>query len=137
MSNERDELAQIIMSPESFDGGPVSCGPNSVYAARIADAILAAGYRKPKVVTSVEELDALNWKSVILCKDPMTRAYVTPGHPVQSGAGYDCNCGQCLSVRAVLAERERELLGIKGPCSNAQCRLHYAHSGPCDCEVAS
>lgn len=42
--SERDELAQIIMSPESFDGGPVSCGPNSVYAARIAEAIRAAGY---------------------------------------------------------------------------------------------
>lgn len=44
--SERDELAAIIMSPESFDGGPVSCGPNDIYAARIADAILAAGYSK-------------------------------------------------------------------------------------------
>ena len=26
-------------------------------------------------------------------------AYVTPGHPVKAGAGYDCNCGQCLSAR--------------------------------------
>jgi hypothetical protein len=32
----------------------------------------------------------------------------------------------------VLADRERELLEIKGPCSNSGCRLHYAHSGPCD-----
>lgn len=46
MSAERDELAEIIKSPETFDGGPVSCGPNSIYAARTADAILAAGYRK-------------------------------------------------------------------------------------------
>jgi hypothetical protein len=46
----RDELAGIIMSPESLDGGPISCGPNSVYAARTADAILAAGYRKPTVI---------------------------------------------------------------------------------------
>jgi hypothetical protein len=30
----------------------------------------------------------------------------------------------------VLAERERELLELKGPCST--CPLHYAHSGPCD-----
>lgn len=36
------------------------------------------------------------------------------------------------SCRAVLAERERELLTLKGPCSNRDCRLHYAHSGPCD-----
>lgn len=33
------------------------------------------------------------------------------------------------ATRAVLAERERELLELKGPCST--CRLHYAHSGPC------
>jgi hypothetical protein len=41
MSAQRDELAAIIASPERVDGGPVSCGPNSVYAARTADAILA------------------------------------------------------------------------------------------------
>lgn len=28
--------------------------------------------------------------------------YVTPGHPDAAGAGYDCNCGACLSVRVVL-----------------------------------
>jgi hypothetical protein len=32
---------------------------------------------------------------------------------------------------AVLVERERELLELKGPCSNKSCRLHRAHSGPC------
>lgn len=32
----------------------------------------------------------------------------------------------------VLAERERELLTLKGPCSSKGCRLHYAHAGPCD-----
>lgn len=31
----------------------------------------------------------------------------------------------------ILAERERELLELKGPCSNAVCPLHYAHAGPC------
>lgn len=36
------------------------------------------------------------------------------------------------ATRAVLADRERELLELKGPCSSAACRLHYAHSGPCD-----
>ncbi len=34
--------------------------------------------------------------------------------------------------RIVLADREKELLDLKGPCSNGRCRLHYAHSGPCD-----
>lgn len=36
------------------------------------------------------------------------------------------------AAKAVLADREVELLAIKGPCSNGDCRLHYAHSGPCD-----
>ena len=36
------------------------------------------------------------------------------------------------SLRSVLAVREQELLDIKGPCSNTTCRLHYAHSGPCE-----
>lgn len=36
------------------------------------------------------------------------------------------------SIRFVLQERERELLEVKGRCSNKQCRLHYAHYGPCD-----
>ncbi|MCY1141357.1 hypothetical protein OWR29_25445 [Actinoplanes sp. Pm04-4] len=36
------------------------------------------------------------------------------------------------SPNLVLADRERELLEIKGPCSSKACRLHYAHSGPCD-----
>jgi hypothetical protein len=34
------------------------------------------------------------------------------------------------STRRVLGYRERELLDLKGPCST--CRLHHAHSGPCD-----
>lgn len=35
------------------------------------------------------------------------------------------------ATKFVLAERERELLMLKGHCSNASCTLHYAHSGPC------
>ncbi|WP_346536963.1 hypothetical protein [Micromonospora sp. DPT] len=36
------------------------------------------------------------------------------------------------ALRRVLAERERELLELKGPCSVDRCSLHYAHSGPCE-----
>lgn len=38
------------------------------------------------------------------------------------------------AARFVCAERERELLAIKGPCSSKSegCVLHYAHAGPCD-----
>jgi hypothetical protein len=39
------------------------------------------------------------------------------------------------ATRAVLADRERELLELKGSCSSAACPLHYAHSGPCDIEA--
>jgi hypothetical protein len=41
-------------------------------------------------------------------------------------------CHHANAAKAVLADRERELLGLKGPCSAKGCRLHYAHSGPCD-----
>lgn len=49
---------------------------------------------------------------------------------------HEC-CHHFHAAKAVLADRERELLELKGPCSGGQvgvgpCRLHYAHSGPCD-----
>ncbi len=40
--------------------------------------------------------------------------------------------GSCCSARTVLRDREAELLDLKGPCRVSACRLHYAHSGPCD-----
>ena len=30
---------------------------------------------------------------------PEPSQYVTPGHPTKAGAGYDCNCGECLHQR--------------------------------------
>ena len=36
------------------------------------------------------------------------------------------------TARFVCGVREKELLDLKGPCSNGRCRLHFAHSGPCD-----
>lgn len=39
---------------------------------------------------------------------------------------------QLRATRAVCAERERELLELKGPCRCAGCRLHRAHAGPCN-----
>ncbi len=37
-------------------------------------------------------------------------------------------------LQSMLYDREAELLELKGPCSNSYCRLHYAHSGPCNVE---
>ena len=39
--------------------------------------------------------------------------------------------GIANAILAVLTERERELLDLKGPCNNPKCRLHFAHFGPC------
>lgn len=47
----------------------------------------------------------------------------------------DVRCSDLPEVSAalsVLADRERELLELKGPCTNGRCRLHRAHSGPCN-----
>jgi hypothetical protein len=41
-------------------------------------------------------------------------------------------CHHVAATKHVLADRERELLSLKGPCSSTLCRLHFAHSGPCD-----
>jgi hypothetical protein len=45
--------------------------------------------------------------------------------------GIEAYAAKLAAAKAVLADRERELLELKGPCSGG-CRLHYAHSGPCD-----
>jgi hypothetical protein len=39
---------------------------------------------------------------------------------------------QLRVARSVLAEREYELLALKGPCCWVACSLHYAHAGPCN-----
>jgi len=36
------------------------------------------------------------------------------------------------ALRSILAERERELFELKGPCRFKACALHYAHFGPCN-----
>lgn len=45
---------------------------------------------------------------------------------------YKPNRPRVEGLFAVLRIRERELLKLKGPCSNKACRLHQAHDGPCD-----
>lgn len=81
MSSERDELAELLAKHEdcAFSASGVlvcSCGtamrPNEAQwdlanlAAHQADVLTAAGYRKPQQVTTVEELDALPVRSVVL-----------------------------------------------------------------------
>jgi hypothetical protein len=52
----RDELAELI---RGLDGPATLGGPE------VADAILAAGYRKPQTITTAEELDTLGVGTVI------------------------------------------------------------------------
>ena len=66
MSNERDELAGIIA--RAFRVHPN--GVAYVDHKGGADALLAAGYRKPRTITTAEELDALPRGAVVLSDVP-------------------------------------------------------------------
>ena len=61
MSTERDELAEII-SEHYHAANPRP----TILDGHIAEAILAAGYRKPRTVTTAAELDALPVESVVM-----------------------------------------------------------------------
>lgn len=66
MSNERDELLKAMepaLFTDAYYGDMFSHDHNR---STLADAILAAGYRKPQQVTTEEELDALPPGSVVL-----------------------------------------------------------------------
>ena len=56
---ERDDLATVIETAYDLNPGMASFE-------LLADAILVAGYRKPRQVTTVEELDALPVDSVVM-----------------------------------------------------------------------
>lgn len=55
----RDELAKLLFRHSVSDGCGDTVGEIADLCDKAADAILAAGYRKPRTVTTVEELDAL------------------------------------------------------------------------------
>ena len=61
--SEREELSDIIFY--SADWSDIRSGSDVA-----ADLILAAGYRKPRTITTVEELEALAAYAVICYHDP-------------------------------------------------------------------
>ncbi len=61
--SERDELAAVIVTAYGEDA-EVECPCEQDL--EVADAILAAGYRKPRTITTAEELDALPDDAVVL-----------------------------------------------------------------------
>lgn len=76
----RDQLAQIIYDTLNGQYGDF-CMPDDA-----ADAILAAGWRPPaRVVTTVEELDALPDRSVIVAADYTILQCVGSGQPDWDG----------------------------------------------------
>ena len=84
MSTEREELAKVIAGRRFREG---TRRPQSLLEQ--ADAILAAGYRKPQQVTTVEELDALPEGSVILGGGVVPRIKAAGGHWVGEGIDVD------------------------------------------------
>jgi sugar phosphate isomerase/epimerase len=65
--SERDELAEIIQDCGEYIPG--SHAHDYVSPDKAADAVLAAGYRKRRTITTAEELDALPNYSVLLDGD--------------------------------------------------------------------
>ena len=63
MSNARDELAEIIQDCGEYIPG--SHADDYVSPDKAADAILAAGYRKPRTITTAEELDDLTYGTAV------------------------------------------------------------------------
>lgn len=57
----RDELATVMEAAYNLNPGMGSFE-------LLAHAVLAAGYRKPRMITTTEEVDALPHKSVVLTK---------------------------------------------------------------------
>lgn len=105
MSDERDELAELIASAEYPNMNPPWAerkdrSPVKYYSRKYADVLIAAGYRKPRTITTVEELDALALDSVILDADDMTlqldyilddpsiKFWSQPGSEGRNGNGY-------------------------------------------------
>jgi hypothetical protein len=64
VSAERDDLAEVIGEALGAEAGIHDTSWHEDCA--IADNILDAGYRKPRTITTVEELDALPFGSVVL-----------------------------------------------------------------------
>jgi len=96
MSDARAELVDEIA------GRPIGSGYYSTSvgideAREIADAILAAGYSKPRTISTVEELDALPVESIVRDVDGLPKEkqnatggevfWAAPGHSKHYGTG--------------------------------------------------
>lgn len=85
-NTEREELIELLdnerWKPMAADpSDDFSCGFIEQSNPSVADSILAAGYSKPRTITTVEELDALPAGSVVLEADngPLMGIEIVPG----------------------------------------------------------
>lgn len=106
-NNERDELAEIVYDAwrheEPRDTAEIA-----------ADAILAAGYRKPRQVTTVEELDALPIRSIVAA---ITHSRNVPIVIVfQRGSNWDGGDGWCTpeAIGQIPSEKVFEFIALNG-----------------------
>lgn len=81
--SDRDELAEMLANTRYPNLIPAwndreDRSPVKYFSRKQADALIAAGYTKPRTITSVEELDALRFQAVIL--DAYDTPYVCERH---------------------------------------------------------
>ena len=84
MSNERDELATVIRA--EYIRAIDRKRPSDCFTAP-ADAIIAAGYRKPRTITTREELDELPSGSVVVLADGEPNVLHDNGWVLPNGPG--------------------------------------------------
>ncbi|MBM4592356.1 hypothetical protein [Prescottella equi] len=65
----RDELANLIAKADAQEVGAMDPQTVGTMYGHLADAVLAAGYSRPRVVETIEGLDALPTGSVVLDGD--------------------------------------------------------------------
>lgn len=87
------------------------------------------GCFKPQQVTIADEVRRAAEDTY---RETLTELRLNERGPFKGGSHHRRALHAALeAAQAVLRERERELLTLKGPCSNRSCELHHAHSGPC------
>ena len=86
--NFRQPREQSIADWEYFHAEGTSRGRVEHYEV-MADAILAAGYSKPRTITTAEELDALPVGSVVLSGGKIPRIKSEDGHWLGDGIDVD------------------------------------------------
>lgn len=96
MVNTRDELARDILqdrwlndSQGVYRGTLMAPSLSQGHAEHLADALTRAGYTKPRVVTTVEELDALPVGSVVLSGCTIPRIKAAEGYWLGDGIDVD------------------------------------------------